>query len=143
MILPDVNLLLYAYDASSPFHAKAAAWWSKCLSGTEAVGLATPVLFAFVRIGTSPRAFVRPLAIETAAAHIREWLQQPVAFLLEMYPQDVDRTLSLLCQAGTGGNLTSDAQIAALAIRHRAVVHTADPDFARFPEVTWKNPLLG
>ena len=26
MILPDANLLLYAYDQSSLFHPKAAAW---------------------------------------------------------------------------------------------------------------------
>jgi uncharacterized protein len=142
VILPDVNLLLYAYDSSSPFHAKAAAWWSKSLSQGEAVGLAIPVLFAFVRIATSPRAFIRPMTIETAAGHVREWLSQPVASLVEMHSQDVEKALDLLCRAGAGGNLTADAQIAALSLRHRAIVHTADTDFARFPEVTWKNPLL-
>jgi len=142
VILPDVNLLLYAYDASSPFHLKSAAWWSKTLSEGETVGLAVPVLFAFVRIATSPRAFVSPMTIETAAGHVREWLRQAVANLIEMHPEDVDKALDLLCQAGAGGNLTTDAQIAALALRHRAIVHTADADFARFPEVTWKNPLL-
>jgi uncharacterized protein len=141
VILPDVNLLLYAYDSSSLFHAPAAAWWSKSLSGGEAVGLATPVLFAFVRIATSPRAFVRPMTIEAAAGHVREWLKQPVANLIEMHAEDVEKALDLLRQAGAGGNLTTDAQIAALSLRHRAIVHTADVDFARFPEVTWKNPL--
>lgn len=56
MIVPDVNLLLYAYDASSPFHPKASAWLSASLSGAEVVGLYPPVRFAFVRIGTSPQA---------------------------------------------------------------------------------------
>jgi uncharacterized protein len=56
--------------------------------------------------------------------------------------EDVDKALDLLCQAGAGGNLTSDAQMAALSLRHRAIVHTADTDFASFPEVSWKNPLL-
>ena len=61
MIIPDINLLLYAYDASSPFHTKAAAWWQGCLSGTEPVGLLPVVLFGFVRIGTNVRAFLNPL----------------------------------------------------------------------------------
>ena len=59
-----------------------------------------------------------------------------------MRREDIDQALDLLQRAGTGGNLTTDAQIAAVALRHRAVVHTADTDFARFPEVSWENPLL-
>jgi predicted nucleic acid-binding protein len=39
------------------------------------------------------------------------------------------------------GNLVPDAQLAALAIEHGLVVHSADTDFARFPEVRWVNPL--
>lgn len=54
---------------------------------------------------------------------------------------DVERALELLQGAGTGGNLTTDAQIAAIALRHRAIIHTADTDYARFPDVSWKNPL--
>lgn len=141
MILPDVNLLLYAYDASSPFHPKAASWWEACLSGHEAVGLTAQVLFAFVRIGTSARAYAQPMSIETAAGHVRQWLEQPVAGLVEMYPEDVEKALDLLCRAGTGGNLTTDAQLAAISLRRRAVVHSADTDFARFPDVAWLNPL--
>lgn len=53
MILPDANLLLYAYDASSPFHQTSATWWSKTLDGSEIVGISSPVLFAFVRLSTS------------------------------------------------------------------------------------------
>lgn len=39
------------------------------------------------------------------------------------------------------GNLVPDAQLAALAIEHGLVVHTADSDFARFPGLRWTNPL--
>ncbi len=141
MIVPDANLLLYAYDSSSPFHAKSAAWWSRCLSGTEPVGFCPSVLFAFVRIGTSTRAFTRPLTIQEASARVEEWLEQPVAQLLSVEVQDIRQTLQLLIEAGAGGNLTADAQIAAIAMRLGAVVHTADTDYARFPDVRWVNPL--
>jgi len=143
MILPDANLLLYAYNTSSPFHAKSAAWWSKCLSGSEPVLLCPIVLFGFVRIATSIRAFSNPLTIEEASTHVQEWLEQPVAQLVEMELQDIQQALALLVEAGTGGNLTTDAQIAAVSMRFGAVVHTVDADYARFPQVRWFNPLTG
>lgn len=142
MIVPDANLLLYAYDASGPLHPAAAAWWSACLSGREPVGLCPTVLFSFVRIGTSRRAFAAPLTVEDACAHVETWLQQPVVQVVDLDDDDVGTVLSLLHAAGSGGNLTTDAQIAAVALRHGAVVHTADSDFARFPDVRWHNPLL-
>jgi toxin-antitoxin system PIN domain toxin len=141
VILPDANLLLYAYDADSPFHSGSAAWWSKCLSGTEPVGLCPAVLFAYVRIGTSARAFARPLSIGEAAQNVQDWFEQPAVELLEMEARDIWQALNLLVEAGTGGNLTTDAQIAALALRFGAVVHTVDADYARFPGVRWINPL--
>ncbi len=131
MIVPDANLLLYAYDAASPFHSKAAAWWSSCLSGSEPIGLCPAVTFAFVRIGTSRKAFA-----------VESWLKQPMVQVLELDAADVIKALELLRTAGTGGNLTTDAQLAAVCLRHRAVVHTADSDFARFPKIRWRNPLL-
>jgi uncharacterized protein len=141
VILPDANLLLYAYDSASPFHAASAAWWTDRLSGNEPVGLCPTVLFAFIRIGTSSRAFAEPMTVHEAAGHVEQWLEQPAAQLLELDVDDVRKALDLLRAAGTGGNLTTDAQLASLALRHRAVVHTADSDFARFAEVRWYNPL--
>jgi predicted nucleic acid-binding protein len=43
----------------------------------------------------------------------------------------------------SGGNQVTDAQIAALAVEHGAVLHTADSDFLRFPGLRWLNPLTG
>ena len=50
---------------------------------------------------------------------------------------------NLLKEADTGGNLTTDTQIASLSQKYRAIVHTADTDFVRFPSVQWYNPILG
>jgi len=142
MIVPDANLLLYAYDSTSPFHERSRAWWSGCLSGPEPVGLLAAVLFAFVRIGTSPRVFENPLPIGEATRHVRGWLEVPTTELLAVKRPDVDQALAWLEAAGAGSTLTTDAQIAAVAKRCRAEVHTADTDFARFPGIRWQNPLL-
>lgn len=143
MIIPDINLLLYSYDAGSPFHRAAARWWSDSVSGTEQVGLAHCAIFGFVRIGTNPRVFDQPMTIAEAVGHVRSWIDCPAVQLLDPGPSHVREVLQLLEHIGTTGNLVTDAQLAAMAIEYRAVLHTADWDFLRFPGLAWLNPLTG
>ncbi len=143
MIIPDINLLLYAYDAASGFHAKAGVWWRGCLSGAEIVGFPRVVIFGFVRLATNRRAFQHPMTAAEAAGHVRSWLAQPCAQALESGPRHVEEVLRLIESVGTAGNLVTDAQIAAVALTHGAVLHTADADFIRFPGLRWLNPLTG
>lgn len=141
MILPDVNLLLHAYDAGSPSHARARAWCERVMTGPAPVVLLPVVVFGFVRISTHPRVFQQPLAVAEAARHVRSWLAGRHVQHHEMLAEDLERALGLLEAAGTAGNLTTDAQIAAAALRLDAEVHTADLDFGRFPGVRFVNPL--
>jgi toxin-antitoxin system PIN domain toxin len=143
MIIPDINLLLYACDTESPFHSKAAAWWQRCLSGTESVGLPLVVVFGFVRIGTSARVYQRPMTPAEASEHVRSWLAQPAARIVEPGPDHAWQVLKLLEALGTAGNLVTDAQVAALTLEHGAILHTADSDFLRFPGLRWFNPITG
>ena len=101
------------------------------------------VIFGFVRVGTNARAFQHPMTPGEAAGHVRSWLGQPVAQIVESGPHHVDHVLKLLEGLGTAGNLVTDAQIAAIAIEHDAVLHTADTDFMRFPSLRWFNPITG
>ena len=142
MIVPDINLLLYAYDRDSPFHDRARQWWEECLSGEESVGFTHPTIFGFIRIATSARVFPKPLTLAQAAAHIDTWLERRVSQVLEPQPDHHRQVIELLERAGgAGGNLVSDAQIGALAKAYRAVVHTSDRDFLRFPDVRCHFPL--
>ena len=143
MIVPDLNLLLYAYDSASPFHTKAAAWWQSSLSGTEPVGIPSVVAFGFVRLATSSRAFERPMTVAEAIGHLRSWFTQPCAQILNPDTGHIEQVLELLEAVGAAGNLTTDAQIAALTIENNAVLHTADTDFMRFKDLRWLNPLTG
>lgn len=143
MIIPDLNLLLYAYDSTSPAHKKAAVWWQNLLSGTDPVGLAEAVIFGFMRVATSTRAFRHPMTVAEASGHVAAWLAQPSVQILKAGPNHVTHVLGLLKALGAAGNLVSDAQLAALAIEHEAVIHTADADFSRFENLQWFNPLTG
>jgi toxin-antitoxin system PIN domain toxin len=141
MILPDVNLLLHAYDRESPFHPAARAWWEDALSGTRPVGLTWVALLGFLRISTHRHIFEKPLSVAVACAHTRAWLTGPYVSILHPGERHAEILFGLLEALGTGGNLTTDAHLAALAIEHQADLHSTDADFKRFAGLRWVNPL--
>ncbi len=142
MIVPDINLLLYAYDSSCSVHQEAKRWWEACMSGTELVGLSYPVVFGFVRIATSGRIYRRPLTLDEAMTSVRGWMERRVSVTLEPSADHVQEVHRLLAAAGAaGGNLVTDARIAALALANKAVIYTADHDFTRFPGVRTYYPV--
>lgn len=141
MILPDVNLLLHAYNSESPVHAAARAWWEGLLNGTRPVGLAWAAILGFIRIATHREVLTNPLPVTIACAHARAWLAQPYVGLIDPGARHAEILFGLFESLGTAGNLTTDAHLAALAIEHQAELHSTDTDFARFPGLRWVNPL--
>jgi toxin-antitoxin system PIN domain toxin len=143
VIVPDLNLLLYAVDDTSPQHAPARRWLSDMMSGTETVAFAWTVLLGFVRLATSARVFSDPLAVGDAIDVVSGWLAQPNAIAVDPTDRHLTVLRDLLDPLGTAGSLTTDGHLAALAIEHGAEIHSADTDFARFPGLRWTNPLAG
>lgn len=141
MIIPDANLLIYAHDEASPYHAKAKVWWENALSGTEPVGLVWVVVLAFTRLLTHPTLSENPLSIPEVRAMVEQWMASPAVRLIGLSDQALPRFFDLLESADGGGNLSTDALIALHALEHSAAVHTTDRDFDRFPGVKWHNPL--
>lgn len=141
MLVPDTNLLLYAVDASSPQHARASHWLDGVMSGAEPVGLSWTVLLGFVRISTNGRILERPLTIEEATDVVDLWLRQPVTSIVEPGERHWAILQELLRGAGRGGNLTTDAHLAALCIERGATLASADADFTRFNGLRFVNPL--
>lgn len=143
MILPDANLLLYAYHPRTEQHEPSRAWLEDALSGTELVQFPWLTLWAFLRISTNPRAFERPLTGGEAAAAVASWLARPNAGLLEPGARHWEILRRLVEDAQCVGPLVTDAALAALAIEHGATLHTTDRDFARFAGLQWTNPIDG
>jgi uncharacterized protein len=141
VIVVDVNLLLYAVITGFPQHDRARSWWEQVLNGSTAIGLASPAIFGFLRISTNPRVLTTPMSVEHATDLVRQWLGRPHVHYLAPGRRHLDFAFDLLRSHGTAGNLTTDAQLAALAIEHQAELHSNDTDFARFPRLQWVNPL--
>jgi uncharacterized protein len=141
VILPDVNLLVYACNAADPQHQAAKGWWEDCLNGTRPVGLPWVVSAGFIRLMTNPRVLREPMTTARAVGHVRTWLDQPSLLVIEPGKRFPDHFFQFLTQLGTAANLTTDAYLAALAMEHQAEVHSCDTDFLRFEGLRWSNPL--
>jgi len=141
MILIDANLLLYAYDPSSPHHQGARRWLETTFSEPEPVGLAWMTLLAFLRIGTSPRPLENPYSINEAAAIVADWFERPMVTFLNPGERHWETLWDLMVKGQAHGPLIMDAHLAALAIEHGATLATTDRDYARFPGLKFFNPL--
>jgi len=95
-----------------------------------------------MRLCTRPGIFERSLAMSAAFDVMDAWLAQPCVVVVEPTAQHARVLRDLLMPLGIGGNLTSDAHLAALAVEHGAELCSSDADFARFSRLRWRNPLV-
>ena len=140
MILPDVNVLVYAYREDAPRHRTYRRWLASVLDGHEAYGLTDLVLAGFLRVVTHPGVFSPP----SPTAHALQFAE-----VLRDHPNCVHvvpgerhwEIFSRLCrETGVKGNLVPDAFFAALAIESGSEWMTTDRDYSRFPGLRWRDP---
>lgn len=141
MIIVDVNLLIYAVDQGAPRHERAHRWWLSALAGRETIGLPWSTVLAFARLTTNPRVFANPLSTDQAFDLLETWTAHHHVVLVEPTARHLALVRGFLDNAGTAGNLVTDAHLAAITIEHGATLHSADADFTRFAGLKWINPL--
>ena len=139
-MIPDVNVLLYAYDSENPRHAPCATWLVTALSGSEDVGLSFVVALGFIRLATHPAVWARPMSATDAIATVRSWLARPQVRLLQLTDAYWQTLEAVATDARAVGPLVMDAHLAALAREHGATVVTTDRDFRRFAGIRLLDP---
>jgi toxin-antitoxin system PIN domain toxin len=142
VIVPDANLLLYAYDSNSDLQPSASRWLRQILSGPDTVGLSWLSIGAFLRIATNSKLGLSQLPIALAIDIVEEWLARRAVRLIVPGEGHWMILKEMLIAGRVQGPVTTDAQIAALTIEYGGVLYTNDRDFARFPGLRWVNPLL-
>lgn len=141
MILVDVNILVYAFHASSPDHDAYREWLAATIQRDEPFGVSELVLSGFVRVVTHPRLFDPPVPLADALAFAAALRNQPNAVPVVPGSRHWEIFERLCLDGGAKGNLVPDAYLAALALESGCEWITADRDFSRFPGLRWRHPL--
>lgn len=141
MIVPDANILLYAWDSASTLHVPARKWVENTFSSGDPVGLPWQNIAAFLRIITNPRLGPQRFTTQEAAGIVDSWLDLPAIRILTPGERHWALLRELLLQSQVSGPDVSDAQLAALTIEYGGTLCTTDRGFARFPGLRWTNPL--
>jgi len=141
MLLPDVNVLVYAHRQDGPEYPLYRPWLEELVSADAAFGMADIVLSGFLRIVTNPRVFARPTPVNLAVSFAEELRAQPNCVTVAPGPRHWSIFSRLCLEAGAKGNLVADAYLAALAIESGSEWITSDRGFSRFPGLRWRHPL--
>lgn len=142
MLLPDVNVLIYAHrEDSHPEHSRFAAWITRLATSPEPFALSVLALVGLVRIVTNPRVFRRPSTLEEVLAFAAELTRRPTARLIGPGPRHWVLVTELCRAARATAKLVADAQHAAVAIEHGCTLVSTDSDFKLFPHLRWRHPL--
>ena len=139
----DVNILLYASDAGSPYFAKAKSFIESCIGQQEVFYLGWPTVMSYLRISTHPSIFDYPLSPDEAMGNIETLVSLPHARFLSEGEGFWEIYRTTTGELPTRGNLVPDAHLAAL-LRYHGVktLYTHDRDFLKFPFLDVRDPFL-
>lgn len=144
MILPDVNVLVFAYRREAPRHDQYAAWLATVVAGGEELALTDLVLSGFVRIVTNARIFADPAPTSSALAFVDRLIDGRRSRWLPAGGEVWARLRELVAgDPHIHGSRMPDALLAATAMTHHARLATDDRGFARYPGLRHFDPLAG
>ena len=140
MILPDLNVLLYAFRTDVPEHPKHKIWLEKVITDEQTFGISPQALASVLRIATQRRLFAQPSSLTEALSFASALLDHPNCQIVEPGPRHWDIFTNLCRISDAKGNLVQDAWFAALAIEQGCEWITLDKDFGRFSGLRWRSP---
>ena len=143
MILPDVNVFVYAFRKDLDRHKEYKKWLEKALTHEPVFGVSEIVLSSFVRIVAHPKIFIKPSSLGEAFAFADFIRSRPNVVAVISGTRHWSIFSELCKKVNAKGNLITDAFLAAIAIENGCEWITTDRDFARFPALRWRHPLEG
>ena len=142
MLMPDVNILVYAHRPDGKGHGKYHEWLESTIAGPSPFALSSLVAIGFIRIVTNPRSTDdHPTPLTIAQSLIESLIELPTCRVIEPSVGHLALPLELIRKTNSRAKLAADAQHAAVAIAHGCTWVTRDSDFARFVPhgLTWQH----
>jgi uncharacterized protein len=138
----DVNVLLYASDASSAQQRGAREFLDEAARGGDLFCVAWPTAMAYLRIATHPRIFAAPLSPDEAMGNLEALARLPHVRWLAEESGFLDVYRSVAGRFPVRGNLVPDAHVAALLKQHGVrTIYTRDADFRKFDFLDVRDPF--
>ena len=138
----DANVLLYASDETSPFHATARAFVQRLAEGPEIAYLFWPTVMAYLRIATHSGGFARPLTVAEAIGNVEQLLARPHVRTTGEQERFWSRYREVADDAVPAGNLVPDAHLVTLMLENDVrTIWTRDRDYRRFPRIEVRDPF--
>jgi uncharacterized protein len=139
----EVQILIYAWNRTSPHHARAKEWAENIFTSESLIGIPWVSIWAFIRLTTNQRLFANPLDSERAFKIVAQWVDSPNVTIPQPGPRHAEILELLVTRDQAACALVCDAVLASLAIEHAATLASTDQDFSRFSGLSWINPLAG
>jgi len=143
MILPDVNVLVYAHREDAVDHPRYRQWLEEIIQSGQPYGISDHVLSGFLRVVTHPRVFTIPSPISSALDFARQIREQSNCQIIAPGSRHWQIFTGLCQSLPATGNLIPDVWFAALAIESDCEWITTDRDYEKFPGLRWRHPFTG
>jgi toxin-antitoxin system PIN domain toxin len=143
VILPDVNVLIYAFRKDAPYHEVCNSWLNAIVQTHARFGISALALAAVIRVTTDRRVYAMPSTPSEAFGFADFLLSQPHCVLVEPRERHWELFTRLCVETNTTGRRVTDAWYAALAIEWGCEWVTFDRDYTRFPGLKWQVPTAG
>jgi toxin-antitoxin system PIN domain toxin len=139
----DTNILVYAADSDSQFHAPCRDWLERQRARPDAWYTTWSILYEFLRVTTHPRVMRRPWSAPAAWEFIIALLASPGLGLLVPTQRHADVAGKVISELPhLAGNLFHDSHTAILMREHGiGRICTRDADFNRFPFLEVIDPV--
>ena len=143
MIAADTNLMVYAHREDSEFHAPAKESLESLRAQPAAWAIPWPCVHEFIAIATHPGIYRPASTLAEALGFLEALLASPQLQLLAESTGYFDKLRTLATAAKLKGPRIHDARVAALCLHHGVTeLWSADRDFAAFPQLKVRNPLV-
>lgn len=132
MLMPHVNILIYAHRREDPDHEFYRKWVEELANGPELFAISPLVASAFVRIVTHPAFPPYPTPLDQAMAAIDSLISLPSCVMPGPGEKHWELFRRLCWDSAAHGKIVADAQHAAVALENGCTWVTRDEDFREF-----------
>jgi len=143
MIAVDTNLLVYAHRADAEEHQVALEALTRLADRPGGWAIPMPCVHEFLAVVTGAAFGPRRTPMDVAFDSVLAWTGHPSCSLLSERDTHLGTLHALCLRARLVGAAIHDARIAAICLDHGVEeLWTCDRDFARFPDLVTRNPLI-